>query len=319
LTLVPSAVLASCLYLVDIPLWVESPGGARSVLPLIKIDGAPSYDSDGSLLLTTVSVGRANLYYALRAWLDPAASVLTDRQVLPPGQTDRDYERLSLSQMDQSKIAGVAVALEQNTDYPRVHGPGVIVQDVLPGSPADGRLFPGDLITELDGDPLADLDELSRVITYAGEGRTIGMTVRPLEGGPKREVSVRTVFDDEAGRPVVGIFPVANFPFGITIDSGRIGGPSAGLMWSLGVTELLTAEDLTGDHVIAGTGTVELDGNVGPIGGIALKVAAAERAHAETFLLPQANLAEARSVDTDMRLVPVLTVEQAIGYLEGDA
>jgi PDZ domain-containing protein len=319
LALIPLATLSVCLYLVDLPLWVESPGGARSVLPLISIDGAPTYDSDGRLLLTTVSVGRANLYYALRAWLDPAAYVVEEEEVLPPGQTDREYERLSLSQMDQSKIAGVAVALERATDYPRVHGQGAIVQDVVPGSPADGRLFPGDLITEIDGEPLANLEELGKVITYAGEGRAIRMTVRPLEGGTEREVSVRTVFDEEAERPIVGIFPIANFPFEVTIESGRIGGPSAGLMWALGVTDLLTGEDLTGDRVIAGTGTVDLDGNVGPIGGITLKLAAAERAGAETFLLPQANLEEARGAETNMRLISVRSVEQAVGYLEDAA
>jgi PDZ domain-containing protein len=89
-------------------------------------------------------------------------------------------------------------------------------------------------------------------------------------------------------------------------------------MWAVGVTDLLTAEDLTHGGVIAGTGTVSLDGGVGPIGGIALKVIAAERADAETFLLPQANLAEARSAQADdMRLIPVNTVEQAIAFLEG--
>lgn len=289
------------------------------MLPLITIDGAPSYDSDGRLLLTTVNVGRANLYYALRAWLDPAAFVLTERDVVPPGQTDREYERLSLSQMDQSKIAGVAVALQHATDYPRAHGSGAIVQDVVPGSPADGRLFPGDLIVEIDGERLADVEELAKVISYAGEGRSIPMTVRPLEGGTERDVTVRTVFDEDAERPIVGIFPIANFPFEVTIESGRIGGPSAGLMWALGVTDLLTTDDLTGDRVIAGTGTVDLHGDVGPIGGIALKVVAAERAGAETFLLPEANLAEARGVDTELELVSVETVEQAISFLEGNA
>jgi PDZ domain-containing protein len=319
LSVAPWAVLAGCLYLVDLPIWVESPGGARSVLPLIAIDGAPTYDSNGRLLLTTVNVGRANLYYALRAWLDPAAFVLSEQDVLPPGQTDEEYERLSLSQMDQSKIAGVAVALQHATDYPREHGPGAIVQDVVPGSPADGRLFAGDLITEIEGEPLADLDQLGRVIRYAGERRTIRLRVRPLEGGESRDVSVQTVFDERQQTPIIGIFPVANFPFDVEIESGSIGGPSAGLMWALGVTDLLTSLDLTGDRVVAGTGTVGLDGDVGPIGGIGLKVVAAERAGADTFLLPQENLAEARAADTDLTLVSVLNVEQAIAYLEDAA
>jgi PDZ domain-containing protein len=121
---------------------------------------------------------------------------------------------------------------------------------------------------------------------------------------------------DQDDQPVIGIYPVANFPFDIRIESGSIGGPSAGLMWTLGVTDLLTSGDLTADLAIAGTGTVDLNGNVGPIGGITLKVVAAERANAEAFLVPQPNLAEARTVATDLRLVPVSNVEQAISFLE---
>lgn len=319
LTLAPTAVLALSLYLVDLPLWVESPGGARSVLPLITIDGAPTYDSDGRLLLTTVNVGRVNVYYALRALLDPAARLLSEREVIPPGQTDREYQQLSLSQMDQSKIAAVAVALERATDYPAERGPGVIVQDAVPGTPAAGRLFPGDLITRIDGRPLDGVEQLRRAIEETEAERAIEMTVRPLEGGARRTVSVRPVLDEEEDRPVIGVFTVDAFPFDVRIESGTIGGPSAGLMWALGVTDLLTPDDLTMDREVAGTGTVDLDGNVGPIGGIALKLQAAELADAETFLLPHANLAEARQVDTDLQLVPVNTVEQAITFLEGTA
>jgi PDZ domain-containing protein len=289
------------------------------VLPLITIDGAPTYDSDGRLLLTTVNVGRVNIYYALRAWLDPAARLLSEREVIPPGQTDREYEQLSLSQMDQSKIAAVAVALERATDYPAEHGPGVIVQDTVAGTPAAGRLFPGDLITRIDGLHLDGVGELRRAIEGTDAARAIEMTVHPLEGGPHRTVSVRPVLDEEEDRPVIGVFTVEAFPFDVRIESGTIGGPSAGLMWALGVTDLLTPDDLTMDRAVAGTGTVDLEGNVGPIGGIALKVLAAERGDAETFLVPQSNLAEARQVDTDLQLVPVNTVEQAVSFLEGSA
>lgn len=316
--LAPSAVLLLCLYLVDLPLWVESPGRARSVIPLISIDGTPTYDSDGRLLLTTVNVGRVNVFYALRAWLDPAARLLEERDVIPPGSTDREYKELSLSQMDQSKIAAVAVALEGATGYPSEHGRGVIVHVALPGTPAFGRLFPGDLITSVNGTALAGVEELRSVIGGAGTGEALRLKVRPVEGGDTRGVSIRPIPGEE-GRPVIGIVPLANFPFPIRIESGVIGGPSAGLMWALGVRDLLSAEDLTGDRVIAGTGTVDLQGDVGPIGGIALKVRAAVRADAEAFLLPHENLEEARASGADIRLVPVTNVEQAVSFLERDA
>lgn len=319
LSVVPSVVLALCLYVVELPLWVESPGGAKSVIPLIAIHGAPTYDSEGRLLLTTVNVGRVNLYYALRAWLDPAATLISEREILPPGLTDQEYDRISLSQMDQSKVAAVVVALQRSTAYPEEHGRGALVQDTIPGSPAEGALFAGDLITHINRQPLADLQALGRAIEDAGPGRPLRITVRPVEGGTERMVTLRPVLDPELDRPVIGVYTVANFPFDVEIESGSIGGPSAGLMWALGVTDLLTPGDLTDDRAIAGTGTVDLEGNVGPIGGITLKVQAAEEADADAFLLPQANLAEARTVDTDLELVPVATVEQAISFLEGAA
>lgn len=318
ITLIPSAVLALCLYMVDLPLWVESPGDAKSVLPLISIDGAPTYDSEGRLLLTTVNVGRVNAYYALRAWLDPAARVIPEREILLPGQSDREFERVSLSQMDSSKIAAVAIALEPTTNYPEFHGRGVVIQDTVSGSPADGRLFAGDLIFEINRDPLADIAELDVLISEAAVGEELDLRVRPVEGGEAREVSI-TLGSDPDGNPIIGIYPVANFPFDVRIESGSIGGPSAGLMWALGVTDLLTTVDLTGDRVIAGTGTVDLLGNVGPIGGIALKVEAAEQADADLFLLPRENLEEARTADADIELVAVASVDQAVSFLEGAA
>ena len=312
----PVAALAVCLWAVQVPLFVESPGRAREVLPLIDVDGTETYGSEGRLLLTTVNLGRANLYEAFGAWLDPDADVIPEHDLIPPGGTDREFEAVARSQMDQSKIAGVAAGLEEVTDYPAVHGAGVIVQDVLPGAPADGLLFPGDLITEVDGNPLAGMDELRRLIAAAGTERTIRLRVHPVEGGRSRTVEVRPALVEGETRPVIGVATVENFPFEVRIESGAIGGPSAGLMWALGVTDLLTPEDLTAGRVLAGTGTVDLQGAVGPIGGVRLKILAAQRAGAAAFLLPRDNLAEARGAGAGLRLVPVSTVEDALDYLE---
>jgi PDZ domain-containing protein len=115
---------------------------------------------------------------------------------------------------------------------------------------------------------------------------------------------------------LIGINLVDAFPFGVQISSGDVGGPSAGLMWALGLYDLLTPGDLTRGKVIAGTGTIDTQGNVGPIGGIQDKVVAAERAGAQVFLVPRANMADLRGVATgSMRLVPVSTFEQALEVL----
>lgn len=311
------AALAVCLAVVELPLFVEAPGRARSVLPLIDVDGTSTYESEGRLLLTTVNVGRLNAFEALTAWIDPQADVIPERELLPPGLSEEEYQRASRSQMDQSKVAAVAVALELLTDYPDEHGQGVIVQDVFAGTPAEGRLFPGDLMTHINGAPLADLAQLREAIAAAAGGGTVRLQVRPVEGGDTSTVEVRPTRIEGVDRPVVGIAAVANFPFDVDIQSGTIGGPSAGLMWALGMIETLTPEDLTAGRSIAGTGSVDLDGQVGPIGGVRMKVIGAEEAGADAFLLPREDLADARDAAGSIELVPVGTVEEALGYLEG--
>jgi Lon-like protease len=316
LTLAPAVVLALCLYAVDLPYFVEGPGSAKAVLPLIDIDGTETYSSKGDYLLTTVNVGRVNVFDALAAWVDPTEHLVPEEAILAPGLSDREYERVVQSQMDQSKIAAVAVALERLTEYPRDHGPGAIVQDAIPGSPSEGKLFAGDLITTVDGDPLAGLAELRERVEEAGPSALLRLTVEPVEGGEARRVEIRPRLLPDAERPVIGVYTVANFPFQVRIESGTIGGPSAGLMWALGVIDLLTPGDLTGGRTLAGTGSVDLNGNVGPIGGVTLKLATAAKAGAESFLVPQGNLAEAREAGTDIELVPVSTVGQAVRALE---
>lgn len=313
----PAAALAVCLSVVELPLFVEAPGRARSVLPLIDVGGTPTFESEGRLLMTTVNVGRLNAFEALAAWIDPQAVVIPEDVVIAPGQTDQEYERASRSQMDQSKIAAVAVALKVLTDYPDEHGPGVIVQDVLGGAPAEGRLFPGDLITHVNGSALADVDQLRDVIGGAEAGGPVTLRVRPIEGGDASTVEVSPTRVEGVDRPVIGIATVANFPYEVDIQSGTIGGPSAGLMWALGVIEILTPEDLTDGRVIAGTGTVDLEGRVGRIGGVRQKVVGAEDAGAEVFLLPRGDLADARGAGGSIELVPVDTVEQAMRFLGG--
>jgi PDZ domain-containing protein len=314
----PAAALAVCLSVVELPLFVEAPGRTRSVLPLIDVDGTATYESEGRLLMTTVNLGRVNAFEAVAAWVDPQAVVIPERVIIPPGQSDQEYERASRSQMDQSKIAAVAVALELLTDYPDEHGPGVIVRDVLGGAPAEGRLFPGDLITHVNGSPLADVDQLRDAIG-AGEGSTVTLQVRPIEGGAASTVEVRPTRVEGVDRPVIGIATVVNFQYRVDIQSGTIGGPSAGLLWALGVIETLTPEDLTGGRVIAVTGTVDLEGRVGTVGGVRHKVVGAEDAGAEVFLLPRGDMADARGAGDRIELVPVDTVEQALRYLEDRA
>jgi PDZ domain-containing protein len=315
----PALALAACLYVVELPVFVVGPGPAREVVPLIDIDGRTTYQPDGRLLLTTVNVGRVNTYDAVAAWLDPTYEVFSERAIIPRGQTDSEYQRVSLSQMDASKVAAVAVALDEYTEYPREHRPGVIIQATVPGTPAHGVLFPGDLVTAVGGRRLAGLDAFIAIIEEAGPGGVLRLEVRPVEGGDSRSVRISPVVRAGRAEPIIGVQAVENFPFDVRIESGTIGGPSAGLMWALGVADLLSPEDLTGGRSVAGTGDVLLDGQVAPIGGIGLKIVAADRDGADLFLVPEANMAEAEEAEADIELVPVGTMKDALRFLERES
>jgi Lon-like protease len=313
-SLVPIGVLALCLGSIPLPLYVEKPGPARDVVPRIDIEGTATYQPEGPLYFTTVTFFEPTIYGVLGGWLDPSQRVVPQEAIIPEGVSEQEYERVNVSLMDQSQIAAVSASLRGLTEYPAEHAPGVIVYGTVPDSPADGRLFAGDLVTKIDGETVDGIGEFSRAVREAGTDHELALRVRPLEGGETQTVRVRP--EPFQGRPAVGVYLVPNFPFEVRFEAGDVGGPSAGLMWGLGVTDILTPGDLAGGRSIAGTGTIGIDGEVGPIGGVALKVAAAEEAGAEAFLLPRENLAEARTAGSDIRLIPVATLDQAIEFLE---
>jgi PDZ domain-containing protein len=302
---------------VTLPYYVFAPGPADDVTTRITIEGHATYPSDGRLLLTSVTYYRANAFQLIRAWIDPAETVVPEHDLVPAGSTQDEEFQVALSQMDTSKIDAAVVALTAYADYPDQHGPGVLIEDVLPGGPADGKLFAGDLIVKAGGKALPDVESLRAAITEAGIGGTLSLTVEA--GGKTRTVTLTPAAVEGIDGPAVGIAPVPNFPFEVAIDSGQIGGPSAGLMWTLGLIEQLTPGDLTDGRTIAGTGTIAPDGTVGPIGGIEEKVVAAERAGATIFFAPDQDAAAAEKVADDIVVVPVSTYQDAVDYLEGAA
>jgi PDZ domain-containing protein len=297
------------------PLWEVSPGPVREVAPLIDVAGATSYDSSGRLLLTAVLVGTRPLTpnEAVRAAFEPGVRLVPERDVRPPGTSEAVAERRATSQMDQSKLDATAVVLELLTDYPRERRPGALVESVAPGCPAGDELVAGDLIVEIDGEPVGGRAEAAHLIRAAEPGRPIRFVVRA--GGETHELSLARELCGGSDEPIVGVSLLDNFPYTVRIRSGGIGGPSAGLMWALGLYDRLTPGDLTGGRTVAGSGELDLDGEVGGVGSIAQKLAAAERAGAEVFLVPRANLREARRAGVDLEVVPVSTFEEALAAL----
>ena len=314
LAVVPVLVLAVVMWAVQLPYFVQGPGPAQEVEPLIHISGHPTYQSAGHLLLTDVDLlYRPNVFAAAAAAVRPTEQLVPTDEILAPGQTTQQYITQGFTDMSTSKIDATVVALGKVADYPRNHGDGALIESVLSGTPAAGKLYPGDLVVAANGKPVKTIADASKAIKGAGSGGTVVLTVRA--NGKTRTVTVSPTHLKGLPYPAIGVGMVANFPFHVDISSEGIGGPSAGLMWTLGLIDLLTPGDLTGGRIIAGTGEITTNGTVLPIGGVQQKVAAAEAAHATVFFVPVQNANDAASVAHGITLVPVRTATDALNWL----
>lgn len=298
---------------VPLPYYALGPGPARDVLPLIQVSGAERDPSTGALLLTAVSVRQVTGIELLLGWLDPDVEVEPAGEVVPAGTTFEAERERAVSQMDTSKLDAAAAALRFLTRYPRDHGDGVLVRAVVPGCAAEGELYAGDRIVAIDGEAVASVRDVARILDGRASGATIAFDLR-VDGAPETARLVREPCGGSED-PIVGVSLLNAFPIDVTIASGGIGGPSAGLMFALGICELLGDDDLAAGRTIAGTGEIDADGVVYAIGGVAQKIAAAEDAGVTIFLVPRDNLAEARATGTGLRLVPVDDLGDAVAAL----
>jgi PDZ domain-containing protein len=299
---------------VPMPYYSEGPGPAQNVLPRITFTDKTRYEPTGQLDLTTVRFLQLTPLTAIRAWLDDTLAIVGQDVVYPPGVPTTVTDQRGVSQMDQSKIAATAVALRALGYYPKQHDPGALIEGVAENCPADGELFPGDIITAIDGKRVRDAAQASRLFDAIPNKRPLHFTL-DVDGKTERATFTRAPCGPD-GKPLVGISMIDPFPFDVSFASADIGGPSAGLMWALGLYDLLTPEDVTGGRTIAGTGMIVPDGKVYPIGGIADKVIAAQRAGATMFLAPKGNMTDLEGVDTGaMQVVPVATFDQALAAL----
>jgi PDZ domain-containing protein len=317
--LIPIAALVVAVLVVPLPYYSEGPGPAREVEPRIHVSGATLYQSQGKFVLTSVSFLPLTLTGLVDAWLDPAQTVLPESALVFPGETQQHADQRAVSEMDQSKIDATYVVFSRLEGYPERHGPGVLVESIPeepPGEtcPADGELFPGDLIQRVNGHEIGSEADFERVIKAIPDAEPV--TFRVSAGGQTTNVTLTRRPCGGSKRPLIGISTVPNFPDDVSISSGDIGGPSAGTMWALGMYDLLTPGDLTGGRTIAGTGTISADGTVGPIGGVQNKIVAAKRAGADVFLVPRGqNYDDAKKVAGDLPLVPISSFQDALDYL----
>jgi Lon-like protease len=314
-----------------VPYVTMSPGPTINVLgkaqgkEIVEVDGHATYPTSGQLRLTTVSVTSPSrhitLVEALGAWFDGTRAVYPRDVIYPPEQSPEDVQRESSVQMVSSQDTAVAAALtELGYKLPLQ----VEILGVTKGSPADGELRARDRIVSVNGVRMKDVRQVSRAIQRTGVGQPAQFVVR--RAGETRHVTVTAgASRDDPDKAVVGVTVGVgyDFPFDVSVRlSEEIGGPSAGLIFSLAVYDTLTPGALTGGTEIAGTGTIDEDGNVGPIGGIQQKIVAAADAGARVFLVPPDNCESALGADVkkgEIELVKAPTMHSAVASLKAYA
>lgn len=285
--------------------------------PLITIDGRESFATDGQLDLTTVDVRqRLTLARALRGWLEDEIAVVPRELVFPPDKTVEQVREDNVRSMTASKDSAIVAAL-QELDIPVETQ--VVVTSVQPDAPAEGELEAGDVLTAVDGTPVDDGEALRELVTDREPGDEVELSyVRDGEPGEAVLTTIAAQGDGEP-RPIIGVLTEerADPPFEIEIALDDVGGPSAGLMFALGIIDKLGPESLTGGEYIAGTGSITPAGDVGAIGGIPQKLVAAKEKGADAFLVPKDNCAEAvASAPEGLTLVRVGTLSDALAGLE---
>lgn len=290
------------------------PGGQE----LIQISGHRTYPTTGHLNLVTISYTGGpgtgfNIYSALRAWLTPHDAVVPESEIYGTGQSQQQVVQQDTQQMIGSQEDATAAALcYLHIGYTTTD----VISATVKGMPAYGVLQPGDAITAVDGTPVGCQHDVVTMIRARKPGAAVTLTI--LRKGVSKKVTLKT--KDVSGQPVVGVelaTPSYKFPFGVKINLSDIGGPSAGMMFALGIIDKLTPDNLAGGKFVAGTGEITASGSVLPIGGIQQKMAGARAAGATVFLTPAANCANtAGAVPSGLRLVKVSSLSQAVSYLQ---
>jgi PDZ domain-containing protein len=309
--------------LLQVPYVALRPGSVRPVTERVQVEGAESFAPDQSIAYTTVSVGGTTMLEALAGWLDDDVDVLPEERVRGD-RSEEENRRYNAELMDTSKLTAIAVALDRLGEDVEITTTGTIVRDIAEDAPAAGVLQVDDVIVAVDGNAVDLPGELRDLLQEGGPGAAHTLTVeRPAGSGTTVEVDVTTVAaPDDPDRALIGIAPEDritdfDFPIDVSIDSGDVGGPSAGLAFTLAILDVLTPGELTGGHRVAATGTMSLDGSVGPVGGGAQKGIAVRDAGYEVFLVPSEELEEVQeAVGDDVRVVAVDSLDEALEALD---
>ena len=305
------------LVVLPVPYVSWTPGSVTNTLgrvnntPVINISGISTYPTKGQLDLTTVSEtrpdSRLSLPEALLSYWLPQRDALPRELIFPPGKTAEQVNSESRLMMETSQSNAVVAALRA-AGQPVTQRPAVA--SVTVGSAAYNHLQPGDLIVAINGKNVSNNQQAEDLVRAQGRGSTLIFDVIR-----DRQPRVVRISSDGSGADLSGITIGDGYQYGprISFDLGeQIGGPSAGLVFSLAIYDKITPGPLVGDRRIAGTGTIDASGNVGSIGGIQQKIAGAADAGASVFLVPAPNCRDLAGVHTRLKLVKVSNLQGAI-------
>lgn len=305
-------------WLVTLPYYAYSAGPVGDALDAIEVvDGVGVYPPEGELFYLTVAVQEINVFELMVALFDPSVDLVRREYIRQEGETQEDVRRRSLLQMDAAKETAIALALERIEGDDLFLSDGIEVVELTRDDAADSTLLVGDVIQEIDGTEVRFAGDVREAVGSKGPDETVEITV--LRGDRELTIRVTLVENPEVpGQAILGVFAkTLNARFPVDIESANLGGPSAGMMYTLAIIDKLTEGELTKGNVVAGTGTIDDAGNVGPIGGVRQKVVAAEAAGATLMLVPEANYAEALTAPRqDMELASVKNLDEAIQILD---
>ena len=302
------------------PYVVLSPGSARGTEPLITVPKDKSHQTKGSILFTTVSVRQHATYAeALYGWLKSDLDVFPYKAIYGD-QTRAQNQAEGRQDMNQSKLVAGKVALEELGYTVKTTGTGVLLLDVDASFPSAKVIHKGDTIVAFDGKKVTIDSQLVELIQAHQPGDTVTLTIEPSGTRTDRQVTTTLGRRPNTDVPALGVSIQTrdlNFtlPFPIGIDSGRVGGPSAGLAFTLGVLDRLTPGSITGGHIVAVTGAMSADGQVQQVGGVRQKAVAARLAGSELFIVPTGEYDDALETAGAMKVVKADTLQQALERL----
>jgi PDZ domain-containing protein len=295
------------------------PDSAHPAAAVVTVKGEkPDHGPGGIYFLDVIERKASQLEIDFPGLVPDGAAFVPASDVQPPGVSESQNVQIELQQMAQSQQIAAAVALKQLGDKVAVSSTGALIVAIGPGTPAEGKLLPGDVIVAVDGVHVETPNQARQLLRRRHPGDMVSLGLRSQSG--LRTVTVKTIADpSDHARPLIGVLleqaAHIKLPFPVTIDTGNIGGPSAGLAFALEVMEKL-GRNVDRGYKVAATGEIFLDGAVGPIGGVRQKTFGARQSGVDILLVPAGdNAAVARQNAGRVRVIPVESFRQALHVL----